>query len=133
MQTKRTPAETDIEQKNRDLAVAAAIALHEQRADDIVVLDVRALADYADYFVIASAASSTRMRGAARHVERTLAKRGGKRLNQPDRDAGWILIDFGDILVHIFDTQARDFYRLDELWGDAPEVDWRFGQRDDTP
>ncbi len=113
-----------IEDKNRALAVLAAATMHEQRAEDVVVLDLRALIDYADYFVIGSASSLTRMRGISRRVESVLAQHGGKRLNQPDREAAWVLADFGDILVHIFDSQAREFYRLEDLWGDAPTVEW---------
>lgn len=116
-----------VERKNRDLAAMAAVAMHEQRAEDIIVLDMRGLIDYADFFVIGSAASLTRMRGVARWVEKVLTKNGGKRLNQPDRDASWILVDFGDVLVHVFDDQAREFYRLEDLWGDAPHIEWRDG------
>ena len=113
-----------VERKNRELAILAAIALHEQRCEEIIVLDLRSLVDYADFFVIASAASLARMRGAVRLTEKRLVKAGGKRLNQPDRDTGWILADFGDVLVHVFDAQAREFYRLEDLWGDAPRVEW---------
>ena len=64
------------------------------------------------------------MRGIVRRVEQVLVKLGGKRLNQPEREAAWILADFGDVIVHIFDSQAREFYRLEDLWGDAPRLDW---------
>lgn len=114
-----------IEDKNRSLAILAARAMHEQRAEDILVLDLREFVDYADYFVIASASSMTRMRGIVRRVEKILTKNGGKRLNQPDNDAAWALADFGDILVHVFDSSARNFYQLEDLWPDAPQVDWR--------
>ena len=123
---KRAEKDNDaVESRNRELARLAAVAMHEQRAEDIVVLDLRQLVDYADYFVIGSAASLTRMRGVSRWVEKVLAKHGGKRINQPDREASWILVDFGDILVNVFDAQAREFYRLEDLWGDAPQVEWR--------
>lgn len=115
----------DVERKNRELAILAARAMHEQRAEDIVILDLRSLADYADFFVIGSASSLTRMRGVSRRVEQVLLKRGAKRLNQPDREAAWVLADFGDILVHVFDNEAREFYRLEDLWGDAPTVEWQ--------
>lgn len=114
----------DTEKKNERLAVLAAQTLHGQRAENIAVLDLRQLIDYADFFVIASASSLMRIRGATRAVERALAKAGGKRLNQPDTNTGWALADFGDVLVHVFDNEAREFYRLEELWGDAPLVDW---------
>ena len=114
----------DVERKNRELAILAALAMHEQRAEDVIILDLRNLVDYADFFVIGSASSLSRMRGIARRVEKALAKRGGKRLNQPDREATWVLADFGDVLVHVFDSEAREFYRLEDLWGDAPRIDW---------
>lgn len=113
-----------VERKNRELAIMAAVAMDEQRAEDVIVLDMRALVDYADFFVIGSASSLTRMRGVSRWVEKVLTKHGGKRLNQPDREASWILVDFGDVLVHVFDNAAREFYRLEDLWGDAPQIEW---------
>lgn len=114
----------DVERKNRELAILAALAMHEQRAEDIVILDLRALVDYADFFVIGSASSLTRMRGVARRVEKVLARHGGRRLNQPDQEAAWVLADFGDVLVHVFDNESREFYRLEDLWGDAPRIEW---------
>lgn len=113
-----------IEEKNRELAILAALTMDEQRAEDVVVLDLRELADYTDYFVMGSASSLARMRGVARRVESVLAKHGGKRLNRPDRECAWVLADFGDVLVHVFDAAAREFYRLEDLWGDAPRVLW---------
>ncbi len=115
---------TDIDDKNRELAIQAALAMHDQRAEEIVVLDLRTLVDYADYFVIASASSLTRMRGIVKRVEQVLEKLGGKRLNKPEPEAAWILADFGDVIIHIFDSTAREFYRLEDLWGDAPRLDW---------
>jgi ribosome-associated protein len=114
----------NIDEKNRELAILAALTMDEQRAEEIVVLDLRELIDYADYFVMASASSLARMRGIARRVETALAKHGGKRINRPDGESSWVLADFGDILVHVFDARARDFYRLEDLWGDAPRVPW---------
>ena len=116
--------QTDIDDKNRELAIQAALAMHDQRAEEIVVLDLRTLVDYADYFVIASAASLTRMRGIVKRVEKDLEKLGGRRLNRPEPEAAWILADFGDVIVHIFDAPAREFYQLEDLWGDAPRLDW---------
>lgn len=113
-----------VDEKNRELAILAALTMDEQRAEDVVVLDVRELADYTDYFVVGSASSLARMRGVARRVESVLAKHGGRRLNRPDRESAWVLADFGDILVHVFDPAAREFYRIEDLWGDAPRVPW---------
>lgn len=117
----------EAETRNRELAILAARAMYEQRAEDIVVLDLRALVDYADYFVVASAASMVQVRGVTRAAEKALVGAGGTRLNQPDRETAWVLADFGDILVNVFDRTAREFYRLEDLWGDAPRVDWTGG------
>lgn len=125
MKKKPEPAAGRIEEKNRELAILAALAMHEQRAEDILILDLRNLIDYADYFIIGSASSAARMRGVVRWVEKTLAKNGGRRLNQPDRETAWVLADFGDVLVHMFDREAREFYQLEEMWLDAPQVEWR--------
>ena len=116
-----------MDKKNRELAILAARTMHEQRAEDIVVLDLRALIDYADYFVIGSASSLARMRGVAGKVETVLLQNGGKRLSRPDGESAWALVDFGDVLAHVFDAEARDFYRLEDLWGDAPRVEWQIG------
>ena len=122
--TRREEAEA-MDKKNRRLAVAAAVAMDGQRAENVLILDLRGLVDYADYFVIASAASVMRIRGVARAAEKTLAALGAIRLNRPDRDTGWALLDFGDVIVHIFDSAAREYYRIEDLWGDAPAVEWR--------
>ncbi len=114
----------DVERKNRELAIQAALAMHEQRADEVVILDLRGLVDYADFFVIGSAPSLTRMRGIARMVDKRLAKHGGKLLNRPDNEGNWILADYGDVIIHIFDAEARGFYCLEDLWGDAPKIEW---------
>lgn len=114
-----------IEEKNRRLAIAAAQAMHGQRAEDVAVLDLRDLVDYADYFVIASASSAMRIRGIVKAAEKVLSKTGGRRLNQPDMRTGWSLLDYGDIIVHVFDPEAREYYRIEDLWGDAPRLEWR--------
>lgn len=114
-----------MEARNLELALAAADAADEGRAEEIQVLDMRALVDYSDYFVIASAPSVVRLKGVSKQVEKRLAKRNARLLNTPDRDNGWILLDFGDVMIHLFDHPAREFYRLEDLWGDAPRVEWQ--------
>lgn len=115
----------DVERKNRNLALSAARTLDDQRATDILVLDLRGLVDYTDFFVIASAASLARARGAWRLLDKRLTRAGAKLLNQPERESGWLLADYGDVLVHIFENEGREFYRLEDLWGDAPRIQWQ--------
>jgi iojap-like ribosome-associated protein len=114
----------EAEEKNKKLAIAAAVAMHGQRAEDIIILDLRRLIDYADFFVIASASSMSRMRGVAKAAEKAMVKAKSRKLNHPDRETGWSLLDYGDVIIHVFDNEARDYYRIEDLWGDAPRVEW---------
>jgi ribosome-associated protein len=118
-------ADKPIERRNRELAIISALAMYERRAEDVLILDLRSLIDYADYFVVGSADSLARLRSIARRADQVMAKHGARRLNRTERNVGWILADFGDILVHVFDRKVREFYRIEDLWGDAPRVEWR--------
>ena len=97
--------------------------LKDKKAEDLVVLDVKKLVNYTDYFVIATGNSTT-------HVQ-TLADAVGKLLKKPeeglkqedDPQANWLLIDGGDFVLHVFQPNARKFYGLEELWEDAKRVE----------
>jgi len=123
---KKTAAPTPVD-TYRERAILAARAAHDRRAEDILVLDVRAVCDFADYFVIAEAPTSVRLRGVSDGVEKALHAAGARRLNRHGRDTGWILLDYGDVVVHLFDSAARAHYQLESLWADAPVVKWEAG------
>jgi ribosome-associated protein len=108
-----------------DLACVAARAASEKQAEDVLVLDVRDVIAITDYFVIASGASDRQVKTIAEDVERALKARGVKPVRR-EGDAGsrWVLLDFVDLVVHVFHQDERDFYRLERLWVDAPRVDW---------
>lgn len=96
-------------------------AVLERNARDPILLDLRELSDATDWFVIASGDSDTHVRAIADNVlERT--RRHGERPSgvEGKGSASWILLDFIDVVVHIFQPRVRDFYRLEDLWGDAP-------------
>ena len=96
-------------------------ALLERNARDPVLLDLRDLSDATDWFLIATGDSDTHARAIADNVlER--AKRHGERPSgvEGKGTASWILLDFIDVVVHIFQPRVREFYRLEDLWGDAP-------------
>lgn len=98
-----------------------ADALRERNAREPVVLDLRGLSDAADYFVIASGDSDTHARAIADEVMERGEAAGMKPAGVEGQGAGtWILIDYIDAVVHVFLPRVRDFYRLEELWGDAP-------------
>jgi len=110
---------------SRDVALAAARAAAEKQGDRIAVLDVRELIVITDYFVIASASSERQARTIMEEVERSLRDLGVKPLRREGQTEGiWILLDYVDVVVHVFREEERDFYDLERLWGDAPRVEW---------
>lgn len=109
----------------RELARLAARAAASKQGEAIVILDVRELITITDYFVIASGASDRQVDTIADEVVREL-KRNGTRPVRTEGDASthWILLDFVDFVVHVFQQEEREYYRLENLWRDAPVVDW---------
>ena len=102
--------------------VAAAVtAIEDLKGHQIVVLDLRGFTDATDWFIVASGTSDTHVRGLADAVTKAL----GPMRHRPHHAEGltqgrWVLLDFVDVVVHLFHPEARAFYRLERLWGDAP-------------
>ena len=106
----------------RMLREAAAAAL-DKKAFQLVALDVTGLTSLADSFFICSGAHDRQVGAIAEAVERRLRKAGHHPLHvEGSRRADWILLDYGDIIVHVFTEERRNFYALESLWGDAPEL-----------
>lgn len=104
-------------------AWVAAAAL-ERKAERVVALDVRALTSYADTLVIASGNSDRHARAIADSVLEAAARRGEKPLGVEGYDEGrWVLVDLGDVVVHIFQPDVREEYDLERLWSDAPPLE----------
>lgn len=101
------------------------MAADSKKAQDIVVLDLTAKTDVCDYFVICSATSNPQTDAIVDEVrEKVRANCGVSAISTEGREGrNWVLIDFGSVVVHVFKPETRDFYRLEKLWGDAPEVD----------
>jgi ribosome-associated protein len=93
----------------------------DKQASDIVLLDIRPIATVADYFVVFSTASERQMSAVVRDLEQTLRNDDGIRPLRVEGQAasGWVLIDYGDVIVHLFSAEQRSFYRLEELWSAA--------------
>lgn len=103
-----------------EVARKAVEAVSDRQASDIVLLDARGVCSFADYFVICSGESERQLKAVYEEVAHSLKKEGvlpHHREGAPD--SGWLLLDFGDVIVHIFASQERDYYQLDELWSDA--------------
>lgn len=107
----------------RTRALAMAEAALDKKALDLVVLDVREVTTIADYFIICSGGTSRQVKAIAEEIDfRLSAERVFPRHIEGFPDCHWVLMDYGDIVVHVFDEETREYYDLDGLWGDAPKV-----------
>ena len=117
---------TALAQSERALqrALAAAQTAHENRAKDIQVLDLREMTTEFDYFVIATGTSTRQLHAISEEIDHKLEDDlRDRRLGvEGYQTGGWILLDYGDIVIHLFDAKTRDYYRLDELWTGAKRV-----------
>ena len=110
----------------RELAIAAARIAGDNNATDVVVLDLRGVSPVTQYFVICTGTSDRQMRAVADEIAK-----GGRRVGQRvwqvagEKSAEWIVMDFVDVVVHIFDQAHRRYYDLELIWGEAPRVRWR--------
>ena len=109
----------------REIAVEAARACSDKKADDVVVLDLTELSDVCDYFVIATGSNGRLADAVVDEVEEKVAKAYGEHpFSIEGRDErSWILMDYGSVIVHVFTPEAREYYRIEKLWGDAPVLD----------
>ena len=100
-------------------------ALDSKRAEDIQVIGLRGLTILGDYFVIANGTSTTHTKTLAEEVEYQLSEAGEKPARREGRGNGssWIVLDYSDIIVHVFYKEARDFYQLERLWADGTRMD----------
>ena len=108
----------------RELARMACAALEDKKAIDIKVIDIEKISTLADYFIIASGANRNQVQAMADNVEEVLG-RAGHPVKQVEgyQTANWILMDYGDIVIHIFDEENRLFYDLERIWRDGQSIE----------
>ena len=106
------------------LATLCATAASDKQAENIVVLDLRGISTFTDFFVICSGNSEPQLKAIAGSVEDTLRREHNIRPHAIDGYplSQWVVADFGDVIVHIFHQSKREFYSLEELWNDAPRL-----------
>lgn len=110
--------------ETEDAVTIAADAAGERKATDLVVLDLRKAASFTEYFLICTGASTRQVQAISNAVEETLLKNGKRPLHiEGYSSAEWILLDYGDFIVHVFGSASRRFYDLERLWRDAPRVE----------
>lgn len=108
----------------RELALTCSRIAHNGKAQDIVVLDVRGKASFSDFFVIMSGRSTRHVQALAESLENELRSKRIKTSQAEGLQEGtWVLLDFGDVIVHVFYHEQRTFYDLEGLWHDAPRLD----------
>ncbi len=112
--------------EGQSLAVCAARAASDMKASDVVVLDVGTLLSITGYFVIASASNPRQVRAVVDDVEAKVKAELGRSPVRTEgvREQQWTLIDYGDVVVHVFLESVREFYEIERLYMDAPRLDW---------
>lgn len=119
------PAAADRDEA-RAFALDAARIAADNRTEDIAVLDLRGISSLADYFVIGTGTSDRQMHAVLFHVKQHAKSIGRSPFRVADtQSSSWILADYVDVVVHLFDADHREYYDLDGLWGDAPRIDWQ--------
>ena len=110
--------------KTKDFAVLAVEALEDKKAEDIAIIDISEVSVIADYFIIAGGNNKSQIQALSDVVDEKLG-RAGLPLKQIEgyNNANWILLDFGDIIVHIFDKEIRLFYDLERIWCDGKKIE----------
>ena len=109
---------------SKEMTKLAINALEDKKAEDISIIDISEVSVLADYFIIASGSNRSQVQALSDNVEETLGRAGMpvKQVEGYDT-ANWILLDFGDIIVHVFDNENRLFYDLERIWRDGKVID----------
>ena len=113
---------------SRANAVVAALIADQLRGQDILVLDLTGITSIVDFFVIATGTSHRQMHAIADEVNRKLKREDGNRrlsIEGYRTEGNWILTDYGDVVLHVFTAEGRSLYNLEQLWADAPRIDWK--------
>ena len=111
-------------EQSKLMARLAYQALDDKKGEDIQVIDISQISVLADYFIIANGTNESQVRALVDNVEETLGKAGYEVKQREGYGLGsWVLLDFGDIIVHVFDRENRVFYDLERIWRDGKQVD----------
>ena len=110
------------------LAIDLARVAHGDKCEDVTIMDLRGVSPVTDFFVICSGTSDRQMRAVADDMIQHAAKSGSRPFGKAGYDGGtWILVDFVNVVAHVFTPEHREFYDLELLWGDVPRIEWSDG------
>ena len=119
---------------SRQLSIRIARICDEKKAEEILILDVRKLTFLTDFFIVASTRHERQSQAIAEEIRKTMKGIGVQELGQNARKASqWVLQDFGDVVIHLFKTDQREFYDIENLWVDAPHIKWQLARRKARP
>ena len=108
---------------SKEKAIKAAIVANEKKAYDTLILELKGLTVIADYFVICSGESTTQVKAISAHVELEFKKIAIRPLSiEGSGYAHWVLMDYGEVIVHVFEKETREYYKLEKFWLDAPRI-----------
>lgn len=120
----------DTHAEGREIAVTAARAAAAKQAADVAILDVHELIVITDYFVICSGQTDRQVKTIVEEVEKAVRELGEKPTRREgETDSRWVLLDYVDVVVHVFAQQEREYYDLERLWRDAPRLRWNGSQQ----
>jgi len=109
--------------ESREMARMAIDALEDKKAEDVKVIDISKISTIADYFIIASGTNKSQIQAMCDNVQEKLGRAGAEcRQVEGYQNANWILMDFNDVIVHVFDKENRLFYDLERIWRDGSEI-----------
>jgi ribosome-associated protein len=118
-----SPAREEI---SLEQAIQCARIGEDNKAKDIVILDLRKVTPIFDFFVLMTGGSRRQLHTLAEESDAYMRSQGETRLTiQGYQASRWIVQDYGDIIVHVFDAESREYYALEDLWADAPHIDWK--------
>ena len=121
----RSASPAFVEAEGHGRAIRSAQVAADNKALDVVVLDMRGITPLYDFAVLATGGSRRQIHTIAEEVDAALRDLGDNRLGIEGYESShWVVQDYGDVVVHVFDSEARSYYNLDDLWADAPRLDW---------
>lgn len=109
-------------EQRMDMIRVAYDALADKKGEDIKVIDISQISVIADCFIIATGNSDSQVQALVDHVDEKMHKAGFSLKQQEGKGGAWVLMDYGDIIVHVFDKEGRSFYNLERVWGDGTEI-----------
>lgn len=108
--------------------------IFEKKGFDVKVIELKKVTSFADYFIICTADSDVQVKAISDHVEKSLKEEGIKLWHKEGYTAlNWVLLDYVDIVIHIFKNETRNYYNLEKLWGDAPSVELSDEKKEEKP